>query len=135
MPHRILSLLLLLFPLSAEAETLVGKVVGVTDGDTSTLLVAERPIKIRLAEIDTPERKQPWGSRAKRALSNKVFGEHAHSIVCKSDRQVSTFALTGRGLRDMKPSILLLIPQSRQVTDAIGGLISLGDLVRLPDLG
>jgi hypothetical protein len=35
----------------------------------------------------------------------------------------------------MKPSILLLMSQSRQVTDAIGGLISLVDLVRLPDLG
>ncbi len=36
--RRILSLLLLLLPLSAEAETLKGKVVGVTDGDTITVL-------------------------------------------------------------------------------------------------
>jgi endonuclease YncB( thermonuclease family) len=76
MPHRILSLLLPLLPISVEAETLTGKVVGVTDGDTITVLVAERPIKIRLAEIDTPERKQPWGTRAKQALSKKVFGEN-----------------------------------------------------------
>jgi micrococcal nuclease len=56
MPRRILSLILLVIPLSAEAETLIGKVVGVTDGDTITVLVAYRTVKIRLAEIDTPER-------------------------------------------------------------------------------
>jgi endonuclease YncB( thermonuclease family) len=50
---RILSLILL--PLSAYAETITGKVVGVTDGDTITVLVEERAINVRLAEIDTPE--------------------------------------------------------------------------------
>jgi endonuclease YncB( thermonuclease family) len=47
----------------ARAETLTGKVVGVTDGDTIKVLVEERTIKVRLAEIDTPERGQPWASR------------------------------------------------------------------------
>jgi endonuclease YncB( thermonuclease family) len=74
-PLRNLFLLALLIPLSAEAETLAGKVVGVTDGDTIKVLVAERTIKVRLAEIDTPERGQPWAKRAKQALSDKVFGE------------------------------------------------------------
>ena len=69
---RILCLLLLVVPVSVEAETLTGKVVGVTDGDTITVLVAERTIKVRLAEIDTPERGQPWASRAKQAVSDEV---------------------------------------------------------------
>jgi endonuclease YncB( thermonuclease family) len=86
MPSKILFLLLLLFPLSAEAKTLVGKVVGIADGDTITVLVAERPVKIRLAEIDTPERKQPWASRAKQALSGKVFGELIEVRVLNTDR-------------------------------------------------
>jgi hypothetical protein len=34
MCRRILSLLFLILPLSAEVETFIGKVVGVTDGDT-----------------------------------------------------------------------------------------------------
>ena len=75
MLRRLLLPLLLILPLSAEAETLVGKVVGVTDGDTIKVLAKERTIKVRLAEIDTPERGQPWASRAKQALSDKVFGE------------------------------------------------------------
>jgi endonuclease YncB( thermonuclease family) len=32
------SLLFLLYPLATQAETLTGKVVGVTDGDTITVL-------------------------------------------------------------------------------------------------
>lgn len=49
------------------AQTLiVGKVVALADGDTLTVLDADHvQHKIRLAGIDTPERKQPFGQRAK----------------------------------------------------------------------
>ncbi len=82
MPRRVSSaftasigaILLLTAPVAGDAETLTGKVIGVTDGDTITVLVDRVPIKVRLAEIDTPERGQPWGTRAKQALSQKIFG-------------------------------------------------------------
>jgi endonuclease YncB( thermonuclease family) len=48
--------------------------------------VEERTIKVRLAEIDTPERGQPWASRAKQALSDKVFGEEIEVRVVTVDR-------------------------------------------------
>lgn len=53
------------------------QVVGVADGDTVTLLI-ERPggpaqVRLRLTEIDTPERAQPWGARARQALAGKLF--------------------------------------------------------------
>jgi endonuclease YncB( thermonuclease family) len=83
---RILCLLIFVVPVSVEAETLTGKVVGVTDGDTITVLVAEHTIKVRLAEIDTPERGQPWASRAKQALSDKVFREEVEVRVVDTDR-------------------------------------------------
>jgi len=60
-------------PVTAIGEALPGDGGGVTDGDTITVLVAKRPIKVRLAEIDTPERGQPWATRAKQALSDKLF--------------------------------------------------------------
>lgn len=41
------------------------KVVKIADGDTLTLLVSNEQHKIRLSDIDTPERKQPFGTRAK----------------------------------------------------------------------
>jgi len=53
-----------------------GRVVGVTDGDTLTLLDAQNvQHTIRLAEIDAPERGQPWGNRSKETLSALVFGK------------------------------------------------------------
>jgi endonuclease YncB( thermonuclease family) len=47
---------------AAHADTLRGRVVGVSDGDTVTLLDAERQQhKIRLSGIDAPENAQPFG--------------------------------------------------------------------------
>ncbi len=61
-----LFLLLTLTGVPATAETLTGQVVGVHDGDTLTLLVAgNRQVKVRLAGMDAPELKQPYGQRAK----------------------------------------------------------------------
>jgi endonuclease YncB( thermonuclease family) len=69
----------LLLPLApALAEQYVGKVVGITDGDTLTLLTPEKQqLKIRLAETNTPERNQPYGSRAREALSALAFNQQA----------------------------------------------------------
>ena len=56
---RYLPLLLLLAGISVSAETIhQGKVVKIADGDTLTLLVDSKQLKIRLSDIDTPERKQ-----------------------------------------------------------------------------
>jgi endonuclease YncB( thermonuclease family) len=71
----------------ALADTIVGRVVGVTDGDTITVLTADRvQFKVRLNEIDTPESRQPWGSRAKEALGDKVFGKTVDVQVSGTDR-------------------------------------------------
>ena len=54
--------------------TLLGKVVGITDGDTITLLDPERQQhKIRLAGIDAPEKGQAFGQASKASLSDLVF--------------------------------------------------------------
>jgi endonuclease YncB( thermonuclease family) len=54
-----------------------GKVVSIADGDTLTVLVtpSNQQVKVRLSGIDTPERKQAFGTQAKQALSAKVFGK------------------------------------------------------------
>lgn len=63
-------LLLLLNHLAFAAE-LTGRVVGITDGDTLTLLNDVRQqVRVRLAGIDTPESRQPYGSRSRQALSD-----------------------------------------------------------------
>ena len=56
-------------PAMAEG-TLEGKVVGISDGDTITVLTEKREqVKVRLAEIDTPEARQPYGTRARQGRS------------------------------------------------------------------
>lgn len=62
-------------------------VVGISDGDTITILTADlEQMKVRLAEIDCPEKKQPFGTKAKEALSEKIFGKHVDVEWTKKDR-------------------------------------------------
>ena len=59
----------------ASAHALDGLVVGVSDGDTISVLDAEkRQHKIRLMGIDAPEKRQPFGEKSKQSLSSLVFG-------------------------------------------------------------
>jgi endonuclease YncB( thermonuclease family) len=76
-----LPLLLLLVISTATAQTVYqGKVVKIADGDTLTILANNKQHRIRLSDIDTPERKQPFGTRAKQALSELVFGKQARVV-------------------------------------------------------
>ena len=60
---------------SISAASISGKTVGVHDVDTITVLQGRTQYKIRLEGIDTPELKQAFGTKAKQALSGKVFGK------------------------------------------------------------
>ena len=59
--HRRLSLVLvavtvLCLPLVVAAEQFTGKVVGIADGDTISVLRAGKAVKVRLHGVDTPEK-------------------------------------------------------------------------------
>ncbi len=57
----------------AQAETITGKVVGVTDGDTVTVLDdAKRQHKIRLSGIDAPEKSQAFGHPGPHVLNGNI---------------------------------------------------------------
>lgn len=69
------------------AEALSGRVVAIADGDTLTVLTAEkRQVKIRLGEIDTPEKGQPYSNRARQALADLVFQKDVIVKVTDTDR-------------------------------------------------
>ena len=62
-------------------------VVSIADGDTLTLLVDGREqVKVRLAEIDTPERRQPYGNKAQQALVALAFDKDAIVMWSERDR-------------------------------------------------
>ena len=54
-------------------EEFPAKVIGVTDGDTVTVLRGREQIKIRLEGIDAPERGQAFADKSKSALSKLVY--------------------------------------------------------------
>ena len=68
------------------AENLTGKVISIADGDTVTIVNNHQQTKIRLAEIDTPEKNQPYGKKAKRALSDFIFNKNVQIEVVTIDR-------------------------------------------------
>ena len=69
-------LLTLLLAFTASAFEFTGKVVGVADGDTITVLFeGKKQYKVRLQHIDCPETRQPFAAKAKQSLSAKVFGK------------------------------------------------------------
>jgi len=88
----LVALLLCLSVGSAWAD-LTGKVVAVTDGDTLTVLDSDqRQIKVRLAQIDSPEKKQPYGQTAKQSLAALCFGVVAKIHPAARDRYGRTVA-------------------------------------------
>jgi endonuclease YncB( thermonuclease family) len=62
--------------IAASVDTLTGKVVKITDGDTLYVLDANyKEHKIRLAGIDAPERKQAYGLASRKHLASIVAGK------------------------------------------------------------
>ncbi|MBQ0151965.1 MAG: thermonuclease family protein [Chryseobacterium sp.] len=68
-------LLFLFLPLFVFSQKTFYKVVRIKDGDTVCLLMNGKEEVIRLGHIDTPEKKQAFGTRAKQATSDLCFGK------------------------------------------------------------
>ena len=101
-----LGLAIPLFATQTWGETLEGRVVGITDGDTLTLLVDRTQHKIRLAQIDTPERGQPWAARASQALADKVFRKDVTVRVSETDRYGRLIGEIWLGDRDINRELI-----------------------------
>lgn len=84
---RLLPLVFALAAFGAYAETLAGRVVNVADGDTLTVLdAAQRQHKVRLADIDAPEKGQAFGQRARESLAALCAGQPAEVEQAGRDR-------------------------------------------------
>lgn len=86
-----IALLCLALATHVQAETLTGRVVGVADGDTLTVLDARGDsTKIRLHQIDAPEKKQDYGQRSKQSLSDLTYGKLVRVEVFGADKYART---------------------------------------------
>ncbi|MDM7950091.1 thermonuclease family protein [Hydrogenophaga sp.] len=99
--------LLLCFSFLCHAETISGRVVGVADGDTVTIVDADRvQHKVRLAGIDAPERAQAFGNRSKESLSELVFSK---TVTVETDKQDRYGRSVGKVLIDGKDANLVQV--------------------------
>lgn len=73
---------------SDEARNLTAEIVGISDGDTVTAFFPEERIlrKVRLATVDAPEFKQPFGKKSRKSLSDLVYKQKVVVIPNGEDR-------------------------------------------------
>ncbi|MGH2362606.1 MAG: thermonuclease family protein [bacterium] len=83
-----------------------GKVVGISDGDTITVLHQGVGERVRLSGIDCPEKRQPFGNRAKQLTSALAFGESVTIVGGSRDRY-------GRTIGEV------ILPDGRHLTHAL----------------
>lgn len=61
---------LLVLPGSGSADTFTGRVIAIPDGDTLAVLARGAPLRVRIADIDAPERGQPFSRKARESLAD-----------------------------------------------------------------
>lgn len=77
---------------SHSSEFFQAKVIGVSDGDTITVLKEGVPLKLRLNGIDCPEKSQDFGQKAKDFTSELVFSKQVLVFARGKDRYKRTIA-------------------------------------------
>ncbi len=86
----------------AAAEILTGQVIHIADGDTLTVLATDQQrIKIRMAEIDAPEREQPFGQQSQQSLAELASNQKVTVTVRAHDdygRTVGAVFVAGKNL-------------------------------------
>lgn len=88
MKRVVFSFLLLatVFPASLFAAEIQGKVIRVLDGDTIEVLQEKKPIRIRLLNIDAPEKNQPFGNWSTNQLKNLIAEQPVTVTYTQEDR-------------------------------------------------
>ena len=93
---------LIALPTITHAETITGRVVRVLDGDTVAILTPQKEqVRVRLAEIDAPEKNQPFGMSAKKMLSDLIFARDVSVVKIDTDRYGRTVGRIYQGQTDV----------------------------------
>jgi endonuclease YncB( thermonuclease family) len=69
-----------------SAAKIQGKVVRVLDGDTIEVLNEKMPVRVRLINIDAPEKKQPYGRWSTSQLKELIAGQRVTVAYTQKDR-------------------------------------------------
>ena len=91
----------------ANAEIIFGRVIGVSDGDTITVLDTDKiEHKVRLMGIDAPEKSQAFGAASKQALSNYIYQREVTVDYKKLDKYTR---IVGKVILDKQDVCLAMI--------------------------
>jgi endonuclease YncB( thermonuclease family) len=110
---------------SALADTISGTVVGVIDGDTLVVQdAAKKRHTVRLAEIDAPERQQPFYMEASRSLARLCLHKSAQVQWSERDRRkryVGYVSCAGKdaNAEQLRRGMAWASPQSAKPTSAL----------------
>lgn len=85
----LLAVTLALLASTTHADTLTGRVVSITDGDTLTLQLGRQHVTLRIAAIDAPDRFQAWGDRSRTNLSRLTINRTVTANCSRVERQGS----------------------------------------------
>jgi endonuclease YncB( thermonuclease family) len=106
--NKIYLYILIAFFMTSPAYAFPARVISVADGDTITVLTADhQQIRVRLYGIDCPERRQPFGNRARQATTGAVHGRDVNIHPIDTDRYGRTVALVAAPGREMLNSWLV----------------------------
>lgn len=91
---------------AGPAERFSGRVVGVSDGDTISVMYQGRAVKVRLEGIDCPELSQAYGRVAKLFTSEHVFGRQVNVVATTKDRYGRFVGRVYTGNEDLSKALL-----------------------------
>lgn len=91
------ALLFLCASIAQAADSWTGEVIRVLDGDTVEVLRHRAPVRIRLANIDAPERSQAFGSRSREYLASMTYRKTVRVEDQGKDRYGRTIAVLYAG--------------------------------------
>lgn len=109
MRTMLIALILLAASVIAQDRDFTGLVIGITDGDTLTILNPQREqVTVRLAEIDAPEGGQPYGNQSRQALSKLAFRKDVLVRYFDTDQYGRTVARLYAGEVDISAEMVRL---------------------------
>ncbi|EPH1200800.1 TPA: thermonuclease family protein [Citrobacter koseri] len=83
---HIIYLFAVILPPTLCAAQLQGMVIRVLDGDTIEVLQERQPVRVRLLNIDAPEKKQPYGRWSTNQLKALLAGQSVTVSYTQTDR-------------------------------------------------
>ncbi|EKR8637854.1 thermonuclease family protein, partial [Escherichia coli] len=83
---KYIPVVLFVFSYKVFSADIHGRVVRVLDGDTIDVMLSQHPVRVRLVNIDAPEKKQDYGRWSEKIMKSLVAGKTVTVTYFQRDR-------------------------------------------------